>query len=261
MTLVKTTSTSLSALMDVIKEGPPLYVGLAGLITGAASVVVAQKVVKALRKPKNVRVTYFKFSGRAGATRAALQLAKIKYENLYVTKETLQPLKPKLPFGQVPVFEMNDKDGEMTSQSEAFLRFVGKFADLYPSDPYKALKVDEMLGAVQDISGLLRPSFMESSPEKKIKMRKDLIAEDGSLRVFMEKLQKVIISNGGPYSCGSKLSIADLSLYTFINLLEIGWVEGISGSFINDFPFIQQIYLELKTMKCWDMEYPNTPQV
>ena len=115
---------------------------------------------RASRRPKNVKVVYFKMAGRAGAVRAALKLARIKYENDFVDRDSMKELKPRLPFGQVPVFEVN---GEIVAQSNAFLRYVGKFSGLYPDDPFDALKVDEIVDGVSDSMLLLRPSLLEKN--------------------------------------------------------------------------------------------------
>jgi len=146
----------------------------AGVALGAAACLAVQGLLKMAKKPRSVKVTYFKMAGGAGPVRAALKLANIEYTNEFVDRESMKALKPKLPFGQVPVFEVND---EMVSQSNAFLRYVGKFSSLYPSDPFKALKVDEILDGVSDSMLLLRPSLIESDPAKKLRLRKELVAK------------------------------------------------------------------------------------
>ena len=226
---------------------------LAGLVTGALAVITSQKLLKKVSKPKNIKITYFQFSGRAGPTRAACQLGRIKYENVFVTRETLLDLKPKLPFGQVPVFE-TDK-GDMISQSNAFLRYVGKYTNLYPSDPYKALKVDEVLDGLEDIAVMLRPSLQESDAGKKLQQRKDLIApKTGKLWIFMEKLQALAERNGGSF-CAGDLSIADVSLGNTFHLIQEGFLDGITSAFLDDFPFLKGVVEKLDKMDCWNMEY------
>jgi glutathione S-transferase len=230
---------------------------LAGLVTGALAVITSQKVLKALTKPKNLKITYFQFSGRAGPTRAACQLGRIKYENIYVTSETMPQLKPKLPFGQVPVFE--HENGDIISQGNAYLRYVGKFTHLYPSDPYKALKVDEVLDGLEDIAVMLRPSMQESDAAKKLQQRKDLVApKTGKLRLFMEKLQALAQKNGrsmGGSFCAGDLSIADLSLGNTVHLIQEGFLDGITNEFVEDFPYLKGIVEKLNKMECWGMDY------
>merc|ERR1712048_560142 len=73
-------------------------------------------------------------AGRAGAVRAALKLARIKYENDFVDRDSMQELKPRLPFGQVPVFEVN---GEIVAQSNAFFSIRGQVLGVVPGRPLR----------------------------------------------------------------------------------------------------------------------------
>eukprot|EP00983_Pelagomonas_calceolata_P037326 1136288-Pelagomonas_calceolata.AAC.1 len=78
--------------------------------------------------------------GRAEATRLMLRLGKYPFEmsltaddwDYLLKREEWAELKPKMPFGQVPVLEV---DGKMLSQSSAMERYVAKLTDQYPSDP------------------------------------------------------------------------------------------------------------------------------
>ena len=52
------------------------------------------------------------------------------------------------------------------SQSTAILRFAGKLSGLYPEDPVRALKVDEILDSLVDLINIVVPSFYEQDKEK-----------------------------------------------------------------------------------------------
>jgi len=219
---------------------------LSGVLAGAGALLVGQHLYKVLvKKPRQVKVTYFKMAGRAGPVRAALQLAKIKYENVFVNRESFNAMKPKLPFGQVPVFEVN---GEVVSQSNAFLRYVGRFSSLYPTDPFKALKVDEVLDGISDALLVMRPSLMEKDLEKKLQLRKELISPDGALTKFMTNMQKLVESNKGSYAAGSQMSIADLSLYTMLKMINDGGLDGIPPSVLGDYPLLKNIFENINTL-------------
>jgi len=58
----------------------------------------------------------------------------------------------KLPFGQVPLLEVDQGDGKVHHlvQSSAILSYLGKLGGLYPSDPILAAKVDAALGHEAD---------------------------------------------------------------------------------------------------------------
>lgn len=212
---------------------------------------------RASRRPKNVKVVYFKMAGRAGAVRAALKLARIKYENDFVDRDSMQELKPRLPFGQVPVFEVN---GEIVAQSNAFLRYVGKFSGLYPDDPFDALKVDEIVDGVSDSMLLLRPSLLEKNPDKKLRMRKELISSDGSLRVFLQNMERLVQRNqdksgaiGRGHACGKELTIADISLFTILKMIHDEFFEGIPRTLLTNFPLLKNIHDNLNGLDVWGL--------
>lgn len=51
-------------------------------------------------------LVYFQARGRAELSRLIAAEAKIAIKNEYVNNESLKPLKPSLPFGQVPVLKV-----------------------------------------------------------------------------------------------------------------------------------------------------------
>ena len=97
-------------------------------------------------------------------------------------------MKPTLPYGQLPILEVEDDDGNknVVGQSSAILRFVGKMgADLYPADPIQAMAVDSVYYAVEDackgigltVAGAVRSFISEKdwTKEEVLAMRKRLI--------------------------------------------------------------------------------------
>jgi glutathione S-transferase len=49
------------------------------------------------------------------------------------------------------------------------LRYAGQLAGLYPSDPYQALLVDEMVGAIEDVITAIVPSIREQDEAKRVR--------------------------------------------------------------------------------------------
>jgi len=226
-----------------------------GVALGVTLCLAAKGVARLVKKPAKVKVTYFKMAGRAGPARAALKIANVDYENEFIDRESMQKIKPKLPFGQVPVFEVK---GEVVSQSNAFLRYIGKFSGLYPDDPFLALKVDELVDGVGDAMLLLKPSLLEKNHDKKMRMRKELVAKDGSLRRFLENVEKIVAANQvktnqGKFATGSRLSIADITLFTLMKMIHDGFFDGIPTSLLDDFPLLKGIHDVLSDMDVWGL--------
>lgn len=49
------------------------------------------------------------------------------------------------------------------------LRYAGQLSGLYPSDPYEALLVDEMVGAVEDVITATVPALREQDEAKRVR--------------------------------------------------------------------------------------------
>ena len=78
----------------------------------------------------SIRLTYFDLhGGRGEVARLAMFIGGIDFEDRRVKFDDWPALKPKTPFGGIPVLEV---DGEPVAQSNGINRFLGKLADLLP---------------------------------------------------------------------------------------------------------------------------------
>lgn len=174
--------------------------------------------------------------GRAEPVRLALTIGGIGFEDKRLTGEEVAAMKPTLPYGQVPIMEV---DGEVIAQGMGLLYYAGKLTGLYPEDPLKALKVDEILGVTEDISGALRPSFYEQDEAKKLEMRKQFSKE--TLPKWFGNMEKRIKGWGTQYSATDELTIADLVLYVQGDLLRSGILDGIPKDVLDAYPKLTEI--------------------
>ncbi|CAD7699182.1 unnamed protein product [Ostreobium quekettii] len=157
-----------------------------------------------------LKLTYFDARGRAEATRLALCIGGIEFEDKRVTGDEFAALKPTLPFGQVPVLEV---DGEMHAQTGAFLHYTGKLAGLYPKDPLEALRVDEIVLALEDMTAAIIPVFYEKDEAKKAEMIKECV--DVTMPKWLSSIEKRIVGRGCEWAAGDTMSIADLCIYSY----------------------------------------------
>ena len=128
-----------------------------------------------------LKLTYFDFhGGRGEPARLALSMAGIPFEDDRVSPSDWERRKPDTPFGALPVLEV---DGQTLAQSNAINRYVGKLADLYPTDAWQAALRDEVMGAVEDISTKLAATLFLSDDEKKAQRT---VLVDGPMAVKTE---------------------------------------------------------------------------
>ena len=79
------------------------------------------------------RLVYFSVPGRAEASRIALSLSGIEWEDVEVNGEEFSKLKKegKLPWGMLPILQTSKGT---IAESSAILRYAGKIAGLIPDD-------------------------------------------------------------------------------------------------------------------------------
>ena len=98
-----------------------------------------------------IKVHYFPSYGRAEVIRMFLHIAKLEFENVDYTTETLTDVRAQggvLEFGQLPVIEI---DGKYFSQSAAVLRMLGKQHGYHTDDAFDGWRIDSILDSVNDL--------------------------------------------------------------------------------------------------------------
>ena len=119
-----------------------IVAALAGALVGGVIVSVLRS--RRSKSSKKMTLHYFDIAGKAEATRLAAVFGGLSLHDNRLTREEFLQMKPNLPYGQVPILEL--EDGTMIGQSAAILRFVGKQAGLYPvDDDILASKIDSLL--------------------------------------------------------------------------------------------------------------------
>ena len=107
--------------------------------------------------PKNIKLTYFDIEGAAEPVRLALILSGTDFTDERIAFADWKDLKPKTPYGAVPVLTMDG--GPMKPQSMALLRLVGsEFSEtLYPRD--KLYDIEETIGLLEDVQKSWTPKL------------------------------------------------------------------------------------------------------
>merc|ERR1712045_1075128 len=114
-------------------------------------------------KPK-ITLTYFDAPGRAEITRLIFAYAGREFEDKRIDFATFQKMKPELPFGQLPVLEV---EGHGTlCQSMAIARAMAGRNNLVGTTPMHAAEADEAVDALTDIQNKLFGVFLAKEPEK-----------------------------------------------------------------------------------------------
>jgi prostaglandin-H2 D-isomerase / glutathione transferase len=170
-----------------------------------------------------LKLTYFDFDGGRGEpARLALSIGGIPFEDRRVSLDAWAALKPQMPFGALPVLEV---DGQVLTQSNTINRFVGRLTDLYPSDPWQSLLCDEVMDAVEDITQQIVATFPIRDPAQKKAARERLAS--GSIPVYLSRLHTQLMGRGGEYFADDDLTMADLRVFAWIRHLRSGALDHI----------------------------------
>lgn len=188
-----------------------------------------------------LRLTYFDSPGRAEPLRVALSIAKIPFEDRRLKFPEFVALKQQgaFPLGSVPVLEV---DGRPIVQTAAMLRYVAHLAGggLYPSDAREALTVDTIVDTLNDtVSHALLPSLFERDMEKKLEMRRALLA--GPLTLALRYLEGLVAESTGPFATGATLTIADILLGLTVQQYRSGTLDGLGPEVLEPFPRLRAL--------------------
>lgn len=204
--------------------------------------------------PKYV-LTYFNFRARAELPRLLFAVAGEEFEDKRITKiEDWLEIKPKMPFGQLPILEV---DGEKISQSLTIARFLAGEFGLAGNTPVERAKADMVVECISDMMDPIMPCYREKDPAKKDEMRSNY---EDLLPDFLEKMENLLKLNqgGDGYFVGDSLSWADLAVMNAWH-----WIPGF-GVFpqIHKYPKLQAHRLRIEEhpkVADWLERRPETP--
>ncbi|KAK6187304.1 hypothetical protein SNE40_005365 [Patella caerulea] len=162
------------------------------------------------------RLHYFDVRGRGEVARLMFNAAGQKFDDVRYTKDTWPDFKPKTPFGQLPVLEV---DGKLFGQSGAIFNYLARELGFYGNGNMEALQVDVVMGLVNDfIPLMIKVFFQEQDETKKKELLEKLLNEDATK--FFTYFEKVLKENkSSEYFVGKGLTMADIVVYDIVDPL------------------------------------------
>ncbi|KAG2833399.1 hypothetical protein PC129_g4449 [Phytophthora cactorum] len=141
-----------------------------------------------------LKLSYFDLKLHAELSRMIFNYGGIAFTDHRIARTDFVKLKPTLPFGQVPVLEL---DGTIYAQSMAIARYAAKIVGPYPNDALEALK------------------------------KKKVFTEE-MLPKFLASLEKMV---AGKFIQGDELSYADIQFLGAGNMLKLTFPDFKMGVF------------------------------
>lgn len=244
--------------------------------SGLLSRLTAQKQISSSQKAmaSQLKLTYLGIKGYAEPIRLALVVGGLEFEDRRVSHEEVKAMREsgELTFGQVPMLEI---DGEKFVQSQALLRWAGRRAGLYPDD--LQLRCDAVEEALVDIRRGLYPQWygvilgrdpttgemlVPMSEEQRREVEQQL--NRSVLPAQFGRLERIAQASGGPYFCGERLTICDLSFYVLASgVLDGSYCEGISPSVLDGCQCLRELVGRVAAhpmVKAWSDEYAKAAE-
>lgn len=183
-----------------------------------------------------------------------MKIGKIPFEDERISKDQWKDVRDKMPFKALPVLTV---DGTPMAQSQAMERYLGKLGGLYPSDPFTAFKVDEVMDTVLDVWWKL----YENMGDDKEKFRK---SRENFVKVEMPKLiggleKKLELYGKGPWAVGDKVGNADVSITTLVTTIRCGILDHVPKDLLDGYRRVMAVFEAVNSLPEiveWYKEHP-----
>mgnify|MGYP001603571181 CR=1 FL=1 len=137
---------------------------------------------------------------------------------------------------------MLEVDGKAITQSNTINRYVGKLANLYPTDPWQAALCDEVMDAIEDIGQKIVATFSIADEGEKRTAREILV--NGLIPVYLTRLQAYLHDHGAEYFADNRLTVADLKVFVWIRHLRSGSLDYIPSGLVDRYAPLLVQHLE-----------------
>lgn len=182
------------------------------------------------------RVTYFDLAGSRGEeVRLALCLAGQAFDDNRLDREAFLKLKPELPFGSVPVLEVQGHG--LLSQTNAILRLLGRRHGLYPEEPFEAARHDTLMDAVEDLRHKISPTQRMADPAAKTAARRQLA--EGYIPHWGRGVEQLI--GPGSFVGGERPGVADIKLYMADRWISSGVLDDLPKDLFDPCPRLKAV--------------------
>ncbi|XP_064391297.1 hematopoietic prostaglandin D synthase-like [Halichondria panicea] len=180
------------------------------------------------------KLTYFNIRGRVEIIRLIFKQAGVEFEDVRVSQgEEWLKLKPSMPYGTIPVLEV---DGKQLPGRGSIQRYLAEKFGLAGSNDFENAQVHSIVDAENDFAQKFLGVVFEKDESRKFKLKKKL--EDEVMPKYLGIFEQILTKNASPdgWFFGSKVTYADLG---FFNMMCWSVKEGYS-SLLDKYPAIKK---------------------
>ena len=153
-----------------------------------------------------IQLHYFPGRGRAESTRWMLAANGLDFTQILIDSAVkFEALRStgKLPFGQLPLLEIDD---QCLTQSSAMVRYLARRGGLYGSSEQDAVWCDMIFGVVADFAEVALKCAFQPTEEAAI------ASLEAALAKFGPHFERRLAANGDEFIAAQKLTFADIVL-------------------------------------------------
>ncbi|XP_071647931.1 glutathione S-transferase-like [Temnothorax longispinosus] len=192
------------------------------------------------------KLTYFHLTGLAEPIRLLFSYAGIDFVDERIDKNDWPKLKPTMPFGKVPVLEV---DGKRIHQSVAIGRYVAKQCGLAGKNDLESLEIDSTVDTIQELLENIYVNYVRAKEQK-------LEIVDETVSYYLERLDAQVKRNGG-YFVGGALTWADLTFVGVLDYMNFLTKENVVEKYEN-LKQLRKKVEEIPAIKSWIEKRPPT---
>jgi prostaglandin-H2 D-isomerase / glutathione transferase len=184
------------------------------------------------------KLTYFDAPmSRGEECRLALHIGGVDFEDVRLKGDGWTALKPKSPFGSLPLYE---EDGRpVLAQSNAILVLIGRRHGLHPKDDFEAARHEAIMSYVEDLRGNVTPTMRMTDEGEKKRAREQLAST--YLPAWGANVEQQI-GEQGPFFGGASLNVVDLKLHMILRWFRGGALEHIPATVLAGYPKLNRIH-------------------
>jgi glutathione S-transferase len=176
------------------------------------------------------RLTYFDAPiSRGEECRLALHVAGVDFEDVRINRDDWAALKPRTPYGGLPVLELPGH--APFAHSNAILVLIGRRHGLHPTDDFEAARHEGMMQHVEDLRAKVSPTIRMGEAERKT-AREALVAD--YLPAWARAAEKNIAT--GPFFGGEKIHVVDFKIHMAVRWFIGGAVDYIPATIFAGYP-------------------------
>ncbi|CAG0889500.1 unnamed protein product [Cyprideis torosa] len=173
------------------------------------------------------KLIYFDLPGRAEVVRLVLAQSGLPWEDIRLSsKEEFDAIKPKAPFGQLPILEFN---GRTYAQTLSLCRFIARKSNLAGENESNATECDMWVEyCMEAIVDNLKKDHAEGD-EKEAAGRKFEATVPDVLERVTKRLKE---QKGNSFLVGRRISWADIVLFHLLEWLVEDKPDALDGMFV-----------------------------